>query len=185
MPRVRSDIRPQVVHQKTEHAHTHTHTHTHTYIYIETHTLHRTQSRIRSESASSEAVGKCNPNTHTDTHTHARRHTQAWLYFGMLLCGERCEGLEGLDGVDFAVNLQSLCTLTAASLIICGGPPITVENQGWEGQKIYHSSSSIPLLPSLHLLLYCTLQQWGGRDGGVYCLLFKAVVITHISFEFI
>ena len=70
----------------------------------------------------------------------------AWLYFGMLLCGEWCKGLEGLDAVDFAVNLQSLRTLTAASLIICGGPPITVENQGWEGQKIYHSSPPTPFL---------------------------------------
>lgn len=109
----------------------------------------------------------------------------------MLLCGERCEGLEGLDGVDFAVNLQSLCTLTAASLIICGGPPITVENQGWEGQKIYHSSPPPPpfLLPSPPSIFFYAApsnsEEEGGRDGGVYCLLFKAVVITHISFEFI
>lgn len=76
------------------------------------------------------------------------------LYFGTVLCGERCEGLEGLDGVDFAVNLQSLCTLTAASLIICGGTPITVENQGWEGQEIYHSSPPTPALRSSTVILH-------------------------------
>ncbi len=109
----------------------------------------------------------------TDTHTPG-------FYFGVLLRGERCEGLEGLDGVDFAVNLQSLCALTAASLIICGGPPITVENQAWEGQKIYHSFPSPPFLPQTPSVpLFTALSHCEG--GAFYCLLFKVVVITHIS----
>ena len=94
---------------------------------------------------------KCSPSAHP----YMLVHRQTWLYCGMLLCGEWCEGLEGLDGVDFAVNLQSLCTLAAASLIICRRPPITVENKGWGGQKIYHYASfsfqpsSIPSYASL------------------------------------
>lgn len=117
MPQVLSHIKPWASLQKVR-------------TFVDT--LHPTWSWIRSEHAGFWAHVYIERQWETSL-LHTFLHRQTWLYFGTLLCGERCEGLEGLNGVDFAVNLQSLYTLTAASLIIYRGPPIIVENKGWGG----------------------------------------------------
>lgn len=76
--------------------------------------------------------------THTRPRTHCR---EAVLWKG--------SGFKGLDSVDFAVNLQSLCALPAAYLIIRRRPPITVENQS--------DYSSHPTPPSILLHLSGTV----------------------------
>lgn len=71
----------------------------------------------------------CKPQVHANMKPQAVRthaHTQAGLYLGVRRRGEPCEGLGGLDAVDFAVNLQSLCAQLPSSLA-GGGPPIRAE----------------------------------------------------------
>lgn len=152
---VHTNIKPRAVYQKVS-ANSHACTLPHTVTHQKWACKHRFTHTL--------ALGNANL-----IHINAPSHAQSWLYFGTLLCGKRCEGLEGLDGVDFAVNLQSLCTLTAASLIICGGPPITVENRGWDVQKIYHSPppsiSHYTALSNCEGFFLLALTQGGGHNS--------------------
>lgn len=161
MRRVRSDIRPQVVRQKTEHAHTHT------YIQRRTHsTAHSHGSEVSRRARRQWGNATL---THTDTHTCSQTHTGLalfwhaalwWALWGFRgigrcwLCREPAEPLHSHSCLPHHLRRASNH---------CGKSGLGRA----EDISFLSSSSSIsPPLPSLHLLLCCTLQQWGGGMEG-------------------
>lgn len=149
--------------------------------WAHTQMFHHTQSQIRSERASSQAQGNATL-IHINTHTSSHRHTglalfwhaalrwPLWGFRGIERCWLCCEPAEPLHSHScLPHHLQRASNH-------CGKSGL-----GRAEDISLLSSSSIPLLPSLRLSLYCTLQLW----EGVLLPLVQGGCHNSLFFEFI